>query len=290
MRIRRILAAISLHAPNPKAALTAAEVAAVTQAELVVLTVLDNPWELVRADEVEGFRRTHGGSPADLATTRACAQLTALAGPAVQSAPSVFYRAAFGLASVEIVRCAEEIGADLIVLGRSEEAARAPAESVTPATLRRSRIPVLVPPPVHEVYRRVLACIDDTPGAPIVFDAARTLADRFGATVVALHVEPSTNGLVAPGERRSWLRRLEGIEGQAGTGAGGAPSGVCAFETLVRQGDVTTEILAEADAGRADLIVFGYRRGMNYGGAGAVVTVAARLLRRAPCALLAVPL
>ena len=221
--------------------------------------------------------------------TRGCAQLAALAGPAVQSAPSVFYRTAFGLPSVEIVRCAEEIGADLIVLGRSEEAAHAPAESVTPATLRRSRVPVLVAPQVHEVYRRVLACVDDTPGAPIVLDAARTLSEGFGASVVALHVEPAMSRAVAPGERRSWLRRLEGIESPASTGAG-APSGVCAFETLVRQGDVTTEILAETEAGRADLIVFGYRRGMNYGGAGAVITVAARLLRRAPCALLAVPL
>ena len=39
----------------------------------------------------------------------------------------------------------------------------------------------------------------------------------------------------------------------------------------------------------AELLVFGYRRGMNYGDPGAVTTVTARLLRRASCALLAVP-
>jgi nucleotide-binding universal stress UspA family protein len=285
MQIRRILAASSLQAPSPKAALTAAEVAAVAHAELVVLTVLDNPWELVRADEVEGLRRTHVGSPAELAATRARTQLAELVGPAVLAAPSISYRAAFGWPSVEIVRCAEEIEADVIVLGRSEEAAHAPGERVTPATLRRSRVPVLVAPPVHKVYRRVLACVDDSPSALVVLEAAQTMADCFGAGVAALHVEPSSASVAARGDRRPWLRHLEQVAEARGAGA----TGVCAFETLVRQGDVTTEILAEVAADRAELVVFGYHRGMNYGGAGSVITVAARLLRRAPCALLAVP-
>jgi nucleotide-binding universal stress UspA family protein len=151
---------------------------------------------------------------------------------------------------------------------------------VTPATLRRSRVPVLVAPPVHEVYQRVLACVDDSPNASRVLEAATTLGECFGVRTVALHVEPAATGILAAGERRRWLSRLEE------TAAGGT---VLALETVVRQGDVVSEILNEARNGLDPLIVFGYHRGMNYGAAGAVTTVAARLLRRATNALLAVP-
>ena len=280
MPIQRVLAGISLQAPNPRAALTAAEVAAVAHAELEVMTVLASPWELVPADEVEGLRRAHLGSPAEVAAQRACERLQQLAGPAVLGAPRVSYHAAFGWPSVEMVRRAEETSADLIVLGSSGHSGIGPAEDVTPATLRRSRVPVLVAPPVHEVYRRVLACVDNSPHAAKVLEAATALGDCLGVHTVALHVEPASAGIVAAGGRRPWLARLE-------EGSGGAT--MLALETLVRQGDVVSEILNEERNGPDALIVFGYHRGMNYGAAGAVTTVAARLLRRATSALLAVP-
>jgi nucleotide-binding universal stress UspA family protein len=257
-------------------------VAAVAHAELEVLTVLANPWELVHADEVEGLRRARLGSPAEVAARRACERLERLAGAAVLAAPRVSYRAAFGWPSVELVRRAEESGADLIVLGNSGGAPLGPAEDVTPATLRRSRVPVLVAPQVHEVYRRVLACVDDSPHASRVLEAASTLGDGFGIHTVALHVEPASSAILSGGGRRPWLTRLE--EG-ASNGGGTA----LALETIVRQGDTVSEILNEASSGPDALIVFGYHRGMNYGAAGAVTTVAARLLRRATSALLAVP-
>ena len=280
-QVRRVLGAVSLYTPTPKAVLTAAEVAAAFHAELTVLTVLRDPWELVRADEVEAFRRAKSGSPADLAGARAVEQLQALCAPAVLPAPSASYRAAFGWPSIEIARCAEAIGADLVVLGKGEEVARGASENVTTATMRRSRVPVLVAPAQHRAYRRVLACVDDSPHAVEVFEVAQAAADGFAAHLVALHVEAAEEGVLGQGERRAWLRHVE--QG----GSGGAAVANC--ETIVRQGDVTTEILAECRAEDADLLVFGYRRGMNYGDPGAVTTVAARLLRRASCALVAVP-
>jgi nucleotide-binding universal stress UspA family protein len=282
MQIQRVLAGISLQAPNPRAALTAAEVAAVAHAELEVMTVLANPWEFVPADEVEGLRRAHVGSPAEVAAQRACERLEQLAGPAAMSAPRVSYRTAFGWPSVELVRRAEESSADLIVLGNSGHAGLGPAENVTPATLRRSHVPVLVAPPVHEVYQRVLACVDDSPHAFRVLEVATMLGDCFGIPTTALHVEPSSSAILSVGGRRPWLTRLE----EETTGGGGT---VLALETRVRQGDVVSEILNEASGGPDPLIVFGYHRGMNYGAAGAVTTVAARLLRRATSALVAVP-
>lgn len=282
MHIGRVLGAVSLYTPSPKAVLTAAEVAASCGAELTVLTVLREPWEMVRPEEVEGFRRTKTGSPANLAASRAVERLRELTRTAVLSAPKVSYQAAFGWPSIEIARCADAVGADLIVLGKGEEVARGAAENVTTAALRRSRVPVLVAPATHRVYRTVLVCVDDSPHAVEVLEVGQAMADHLGAHVVALHVEPAESGLLAPGERRPWLRHVE-----AGARQGGAAVATC--ETAVRQGDVTSEILAEAAAREVELIVFGYRRGMNYGDPGAVTTVAARLLRRASCALLAVP-
>src|SRR5262245_15392846 len=135
MPLRRVLAGMSLQAPNSGAVLTAAEMAALAHAELEVMTVLANPWELVHADEGEG--------PAETAAQRACGRLQQLAGAAVGSASRVSYRAAFGWPSIELVRRAEETGADLIVLGRPGRGCIGPAEDVMSATLRRSRVPVL---------------------------------------------------------------------------------------------------------------------------------------------------
>lgn len=274
MELRRVLAAVSLYTPSPKAVLAGAELAAASGAALTVLTVLRDPWELVRADEVEGFRRLHDGSPASLAAQRAVERLEALAGQATLAAPAVSYEAAFGWPSIEIPRCAERIGADVIVLGKGDEVARNATENVTAATLRRSRVPVLVAPVTHRVYRRVLACVDDSPNAPAVLEAAQRVAASFGARVLALHVEPAGAEAVAAGQRRPWLQRLE------------RPA---SCETLVRQGDAASEILAETASEDADLVAFGYRRGTNYGDVGSAMTVAVRLLRRARCALLAVP-
>ena len=282
MQIHRVLGAVSLYTPAPRAALAAAEVAALADAELTVLTVLRDPWELVRPDEVESLRRTHGGSPASVAAERACTRLKELAGPAVLSAPGVAYRTAFGWPSVEIVRCAEQIAADLIVIGRGDEVVQSKEESVTAATLRRSHVPVLVAPLHHRLYRRILACVDDSPHAPAVLDAALAIGEFHGAHVLAIHVEPVSAGAATPSGRRPWQRQLE----QAREDRGPA---VAAYEMVERQGDATTEILALATAENADLIVFGYRRGLHYGGAGAITTVAVRVLRRAECALLAVP-
>ena len=282
MQVRRVLGAVSLYSPAPRAALAAAEVAALAGAELTVLTVLRDPWELVRPDEIESLRRTHGGSPASVAAERAGARLKEFAGPAVLSAPTVSYRTAFGWPSVEIARCAEEIRADLIVIGRGDEVVQSKEESVTAATLRRSHVPVLVAPLHHRICRRIVACVDESPHAPAVLAAALAMGEYHGAHVLAVHVEPAGAGPATLEARRPWQKHLEQAREDRGTA-------VAECETVVRQGDVATEILALAAAENADLVVFGYRRGLHYGGAGAIATVAVRLLRRAESALLAVP-
>ncbi len=280
MRVRRVLATVDLSSSSTKAVLAAAELAAVAKAELIVLTVLRDPWEFVGPEELEGYRRARIGSPADLAATRASERLKRLAGPAALPAHRVSYQTAFGLPGIEIPRRAEEVGADVLVVGRpSGKRSRNGAPSVTAAILRRSRVPVLIAPSAHRVYRRALAGVDDSPDAPAVLNAAITLGDCFGARVAALHVKPASALPVLPSDRPRWLRRLE----QPG-GDGGAVVAAC--ETLVRQGDPATEILAEAED--SDLLVIGYRRGMILDEPEAP-GIATRVLCRATCAVLAVP-
>ena len=272
MQVRRVLVAVGLNRSAPKTALAAAEIAALCGAELTVLTVLADPWELVAPDEVEGLRRTRQSSPAAVAVERAAAQLKELTGPATLSAPCVTRRVTFGMPSVEIARGAEEIAADLIVMGRGD-LSRPDGESVTAATLRRSRVPVFVTPLQHRAYRHLLTCVDDTPNAVDVLETAMAMGEHLGATVMALHVEPAGNGPMTSGGRKP---------------SRGATA-VAECETIVRRGDIATEILSLVRLRDTDLIVFGYRRGLNYGDVGAAATVAARLLRHAECALLAVP-
>lgn len=283
MQVRRVLSAISLQSPSPRAALAGAEIAALANAELVVLTVLRDPWQALHPEEIEGLRRLHTGSPAAIAAERTMDRLKDVVGPAVLSAPSVTYRTAFGLPSVEIARSAEETAADMIVIGCGDEVVQRGQESVTAATLRRSRVPVFVAPLRHRVCRRILACVDDSPNATAVLDAALAVGEYQSAHVAALHVEPAATGLAAPSPGGgAWLRCFDRARESHGTA-------VAECETVVRQGDPATEILAQAAADDTDLIVFGYRRGLRYGNAGAIGTVAVRLLRRAECALLAVP-
>lgn len=280
MHLRRVLAAVDLSASAPKAVLAAAELAAVAKAELIVLTILRDPWELVGPEEVEGYLRARTGSLATLAAARAAERLQQVAGPAALSAPSVSYRTAFGLPGVEIPRHAEEAGADVLVLGRpTVQRPQNDGPSVTAAILRRSRIPVLIAPNTHRAYRRVLAGVDDSPNAPTVLNAAITIGDCFGARIAALHVKPTSALPILPSDRPRWLQRLEQAEREGGVVVAGC-------ETLVRQGDPATEIIAEAQD--SDLLVIGYRRGMILD-APAATSTATRVLRRAMCAVLAVP-
>jgi nucleotide-binding universal stress UspA family protein len=142
----------------------------------------------------------------------------------------------------------------VLVLGRpTVQRPQNDGPSVTAAILRRSRIPVLIAPNTHREYRRVLAGVDDSPNAPTVLNAAITIGDCFGVRIAALHVKPTSALPVLSSDRPRWLQRLE----QAERGGGVV---VAACETLVRQGDPATEILAEAQD--SDLLVIGYRRGM----------------------------
>jgi len=175
--------------------------------------------------------------------------------------------------AIEIAREAESKGVDLIVLGRelpSQTDLRHDGNTVE-GTVGRARVPCLLVPRGPHGLARVLAAVDGGPDSRDVMAAAALVGRVLDASVRAVHVEAAV--LVGVG---------------APTGLHEVPAAV-GDGTIVRQGDPVSEILRVAREDGVDLLVFGHHRG------GPVSThatsgVAARLLQRAPGAVLAVPI
>lgn len=212
----------------------------------------------------------------------------------------------------EIVRVAEEYGADLIVVGRP-----APRTGVwgrlgttVQRVLRRATVPVLLAsdlPPRSP--SRLLAGVDESELTAPVLDWTRLLAERFTADAIVVHVVHPTkfdNPTVAPhglsqaiAESRRharvdddrvlrdverWL--AEQLARRLAAPAGGSPPGQ--VMTLVALEGLPEDVLvAEASRRGAELVVVGSR------GAGAVQrfligSVAEAVLLRSSCPVLVV--
>lgn len=282
MRVQRILAAVDLSTVTPRAVLAAAELAAGARAELVVLTVIQDPWAFVEPNEVEGLRRTHSGSFSGLATARVTKRLRELTRAAILPAPAVEYRTAFGIPAIEIIRCAQEAGVDLIVLGRpAVDPGRPPEKSVTAAVLQRARVPVVLAPLHHTTVHRVAAALGDSPPNVVaeIRDVAETLAGGYGATVAALHV-------VRPGAGRTPIPVEKGWDPPD---AAGGSAVATQWEVLIRHGEPARELLAACEEHAVGLIVVGYRRGAAVAGT-PENCIAGQVLCHAACAAVAVPI
>jgi len=180
---------------------------------------------------------------------------------------------AVGIPAIEIAREAESRGVDLIVLGRElpTQVDHRHGRDTVEGTVRRSRVPCVLVPRGHQEFARVLAAVDGGPDSREVIAAALLVGRLFDASVRAVRVEAPV---------------LMGVG--ASTGVHELPSAV-GDEPIVCQGDPVSEILRVVREEHVDLLVFGHHRG------GPVSThatsgVAARLLLRAPCAVLTVPI
>ena len=267
MKWRNVVVALNETPAAVHALREGAVIATAAGAELIALSVVEDPWRKVEPMEVEGFRRLHGDTPADLAERHvrdAMIQLVASTiGPgrarvAVQ----------FGLPSIELARWCELNGADLLVLGRQPigDLARRPAGRTVAGTLARSRVPCLLVPFGQRSWRRVLAAVGAGPAAVAVEETATAFAALWNAVPQAVHAEPG-GGTPA-------TSRLE---------SGG--TAVVAVATVVR-GDPVGEVLRVAREQHTDTLVIGYHRGETAAEAG---RTAPQLLERAPCAVLTVP-
>jgi nucleotide-binding universal stress UspA family protein len=166
-----------------------------------------------------------------------------------------------GFAAPAIVRTAEEIETDLLVVGGHPQPAiaRTLVGSTAERVLRIAHVPVLVAnEPRTEPFHRILAAIDLSKQSRQVLDAAKTMAEADKADLRVLYVlEPLPMMLTEAAvydeaeHRRHAREQMEAMLEDVGLIA---DSGV---EARMHEGDSGHEILEEAQAWDADLIVMG---------------------------------
>jgi len=174
-------------------------------------------------------------------------------------APDAAVHVRAGMAPKLVNKIAEDIGADLIVLGASPQPAR--ARSLVGATGRRilylAERPVLVANSARrEPFKRVLAAVDLSERSGPVLESAWALAKAEGALMRALFVVEPLPMMLAKVVRQNEEERtrqgreeLERILEEAGLAAEAEPR--------MREGEAGQEILEEAQDWDADLIVLG---------------------------------
>src|SRR3954468_17726335 len=134
--------------------------------------------------------------------------------PPLDPMPRVTFSLANGLPGIEIGRFAEEVRADLVVVGRKPRTrmARLLVGDTADAVARRSRLPCLFVPPRDAPTRRVLVAVDGSERGMTVLKAADGFARQIGAelgvlTVERVHVgEPAHLAMATPATRSTRIQ------------------------------------------------------------------------------------
>jgi nucleotide-binding universal stress UspA family protein len=205
----------------------------------------------------------------------------------------VGYLVKHGNAADEILRAADKVDADLIVVGTHGRSGldRLVCGSVAESVMRRSSRPVLV---VHHAetsqpnapIRMILHPTDFSGRSWPALGVARALARANHAGLALMHVAPAEvltgDSFYAPadlGPERAELAKLQEQSAKAGLEG--------SVKARFRQGDPVTEILLAAEELGCDLIVMG-----SHGRTGLrrllMGSVAESIMRRAPCPTLIV--
>jgi nucleotide-binding universal stress UspA family protein len=191
-----------------------------------------------------------------------------------------------GVPGIEIVRVAEELRVDLLVLGRTlygeEDSAR--LGPTADQVARRSRIPCLFVPESQDRFAQHLVALDGTERGYAVFESAREFVRLSGGSLQVVTVEPAegSTGEVVPQARS--LRVASTVERLARDG--GSRRRV-ALQVL--RGEPVRMVRNALKDPSSDLLVVGARRG-GPGGPPVSTGVGRMLLYTAHCAVLTVPL
>jgi nucleotide-binding universal stress UspA family protein len=207
-------------------------------------------------------------------------------------ATDVEYHTREGDAADEIIRTADEIGSDLIVMGTHGRTGlgRLAAGSVATSVLRRAGCPVLVVrsrahPERSIETRSILHATDFSAGSEEALRVAFTLAKDKGARLVILHVAPSGtyfSDVSVPRDPRLGDDALEEARRRVD-----APDLKYPVETRRSRGDAAHEIIGAAEDLGCDLIVMG-THGRDGLARLLMGSVAESVLLRAGCPVLAV--
>ncbi len=297
--LRHILCPVDPSDPSKQAAAEAYALAHATGATLTVLHVaqpIPVPAEptpvmmLTLSDEDE----------------RAIRRWMAMPFPVAQAGgPALEFLVRVGLPAAEILACARERGADLIVMGTHGTSGfeHLILGSVTERVLRRAPCPVLTVPPhnlttTHAPFTRVLCAIDFSDSSLRALEFAMTTALATGASLLLAHVlewpwqepPPPAFDELPPAEAvalATYRRRREEAARTRLTGL--EPVGLAdRCQTVVRHGRAYTELLKVAADERADLIVLGVH-GRNIIDRAIFGSTASQLVRHASCPVVTVP-
>jgi nucleotide-binding universal stress UspA family protein len=256
-----------------------AQIAAASEAELEALRVVRNPWRLITPSEVATARPVHERSFAELAATRECAEVQCLLDTLTIGSTRARPAIRFGIPAIEVPRWTELEGADLLVVGHQPVGPleRRPAGRTLEGILRRAAVPTLVVPFGQRTWKRVLVLADPPIAAGDVLAAGLAFAEPFDSEVIVLDVDSEPLTAVA-GRTEVIARKAFALWSRRSRGGG--------LDVATSRGDLAGEALKVAHEAKADVLVVGRRRGESVAEAG----VLSRILQRAPCAVLVVPI
>ncbi len=173
-----------------------------------------------------------------------------------------------------ILSVVERLPANLVVMGTHGRSGwdRLMMGSVTERVVRTSRVPVLTVRGARDFrLERILCPVNDSPAARAALDFSLSLAACFHAKVTLMHV--------SEGEHAGSIQNL------------------CAWlteeqrsqcEVIQSEGDVAQEVIETAGKSGSDLLVLGLEH-RTFFDATVIGANTARILRHAPCPVLAVP-
>lgn len=218
-----------------------------------------------------------------------CSTVTVLAPGAGERVPEGLAECqpvvAHGVPGIEIVRVAEDLGADLIVLGRTVHGDPDGLRLGLTADLvaRRSRVPCLFVPESQDRFCELLAALDGTDRGYAVLETAHAFLALAKGRLTVVTVEPvaEQDGAVPHARSMRVASKLDAL----GRGRGARLNS--ALQVL--RGDPVEAIRGALEAATAGLLIIGARRG-GPGGTPASTGVGRMLLYSAQSAVLTVPL
>lgn len=202
-----------------------------------------------------------------------------------------------GSTGIELVKLAEELGADAISIGAEREVvAGGLLGNLVSTLLGHTPVPVLIAHSVPDhAPRRILVAVDETGGSRTVLAWANAIADRFDATgTVATAIEPPgipVNQTLFSSEDEYRKARNDVVtRARERVGSAMEEAGVdrARFTAEARYGRPEQEIISVARDLEADLIVLG-TRGFTHGQALMVGSVSRRVIEASECPVFVVP-
>ena len=190
-----------------------------------------------------------------------------------------------GVPGIELVHRAKACRADLIVLGRRQEASAVhPLGRTADTVIRRHDGPCLLIPAGAQRLDRMLLALDGTQRGLGILEPAAALASVLGAGCLSVHVSATDPGTLSDGT--GWT---DGATRRVREALAGYPTLGGADGLRLRFGAAVREVLAALQETGANLLVVGVRRGGPPGEMGSG-HVGRDLLNTVPVAILTVPI